>query len=147
MEEIWDDVLTSGQLFYGVAVDDAHTFKEPWNTDAARPGQGWIMVRAERLTASAIVEAIERGDFYASTGVELMEFQVNKAGLSIAIKESGTVKFRTRFIGKGGRVFKEDISNPATYQFKGDEKYIRAKIIDSNGRIAWTQPIIVDAIF
>jgi len=147
VEEIWDEVLSSGKLFYGLAVDDAHTFKEPWNKEAARPGQAWIMVRSDCLTPISIVKAIEQGDFYASTGVEIKEFQAKKEGLSITIKESGTVKFHTQFIGKNGRVFKEDFSNSATYRFKGDEVYIRAKIMDSNGRIAWTQPVMVKAIF
>ena len=26
-------------------------------------------------------------------------------------------------------------------QFTGDEIYVRAKIIDSNGKMAWTQPV------
>lgn len=38
VEEIWDEVLSSGKLLYGLAVDDAHTFKEPWNRDVAQPG-------------------------------------------------------------------------------------------------------------
>ncbi len=143
VEEIWDDVLSSGKLIYGVAVDDAHAFKEPWNKDVARPGQGWIMVRAKHLTAGALLEAMEEGDFYASTGVEIEKFQVDEDGMSIMIKVSGPTKFRTQFIGKDGKVFKEDISNPATYQFKGNEMYIRAKILDSNGRVAWIQPVKV----
>jgi hypothetical protein len=143
VEEMWDDLLSSGKLIYGLAVDDAHTFKEPWNRDAAKPGQAWIMVRSDRLTPSSIVEAIEQGDFYSSTGVDLEEYIADEKGLSITIKKTGTEKFCTRFIGKDGKVLKEDIQNPATYQFKGDEMYIRAKVMDSNGRIAWTQPVIL----
>jgi len=143
VEEIWDDVLSSGKLIYGVAVDDAHIFKEPWNKNAARPGQGWIIVQAERLTAEALLEAMEKGDFYSSTGVELDEFLANEETLSITIRERGAAKFRTQFIGRGGKVCKEDTSNPASYKFKGDEMYIRAKILDSNGRVAWTQPVMI----
>ena len=143
VEEIWDDVLTSGKLIYGLAVDDTHTFKKPWNRDAARPGQGWVMVRAKHLTAEAILEAMERGDFYSSTGVEIEEYQVDESALNIMIKKKGMTKFRTLFIGKNGEVFKEDISNPAVYQFKGNEMYIRAKILDSNGNVAWTQPVMI----
>lgn len=144
VEEIWDEVLSSGQLIFGLAVDDAHTFKEPWNKDAARPGEGWIMVKAERLTAEAIITAMESGDFYSSTGVEILKYQVNEEGMSFTFKRTGTAKFRTLFIGKDGQIFKEDTSNPATYQFSGDEMYIRAKIMDSNGRMAWTQPVMLE---
>ena len=40
------------------------TTSTPWNAESSRPGQGWIYVRAERLSASAILDAMERGDFY-----------------------------------------------------------------------------------
>jgi hypothetical protein len=40
-----------------------------------------------------------------------------------------------------GAILGEAIASPAVYQFKGDELYVRARILDSNGRIAWTQPV------
>ena len=86
---------------------------------------------------------MERGDFYSSTGVEIEKYHVGDSALSITIEEKGMTKYRTQFIGKNGEVFKEDISNPAVYHFKGNEMYIRAKIIDSNGRVAWTQPVLI----
>ena len=76
LEEAWDAILSSGTLLYGIAVDDAHTFKQPGNPDVAGPGRGWVVVRAPRLEARALLDALERGDFYASTGVELTDYQV-----------------------------------------------------------------------
>ena len=46
LEAVWDQILSSGQLIYGIAVDDAHHFKRPWDPTASRPGQGWVVVRA-----------------------------------------------------------------------------------------------------
>jgi hypothetical protein len=145
LEEMWDAILTSGKLLYGIAVDDAHHFKRPWDKRASRPGQGWIVVRAERLAASAILEAMERGDFYASTGVELEDYEANEKSITIKIREERSSKYRVQFIGKNGRVLNETITNPAVYQFRGDEGYVRAKIFESNGKVAWTQPVIVGA--
>ena len=79
LEEAWDAILTSGTLLYGIAVDDAHRFKEPGNPDVAGPGRGWVAVRAPRLDARALLDALERGDFYASTGVELTDYQATHA--------------------------------------------------------------------
>jgi hypothetical protein len=42
-------------------------------------------------------------------------------------------------------VLSEAASSPATYTFKGDESYVRAKVIESNGKLAWTQPVPVGA--
>jgi hypothetical protein len=100
-------------------------------------------VRAQQLTSAAILEAMERGDFYASTGVELTDYQVSYKSITIVINEERTSKYRVQFIGKNGRVLSEAITSPAVYQFRGDEAYVRAKIIESNGKIAWTQPVML----
>ena len=86
LEEIWDDILTAGQMQYGIAVDDAHHFKRPDDRSAARPGQGWVVVRAETLEAQSLLAAMERGDFYASTGAELRDYQVNSASMTLVVK-------------------------------------------------------------
>ena len=37
------------------------------------------------------------------------------------------------------------VATTATYAFKGDEGYVRAKVIESNGAVAWIQPVPVGA--
>jgi hypothetical protein len=86
MEEVWDRILSSGKLIYGLADDDAHVFKQPGNPNVAGPGRGWVFVHADRLAARPIVEALERGDFYASTGVELLDYRVTPSAITIAVK-------------------------------------------------------------
>jgi hypothetical protein len=141
MEEVWDRILSSGKLIYGLADDDAHVFKQPGNPNVPGPGRGWVFVRAERLAPRSIVEALERGDFYASTGVELSDYQVTAAAITITIKQAPSSKYRVQFIGRNGDLLREVISSPAVYEFKGNELYVRARILESNGRIAWTQPV------
>jgi hypothetical protein len=143
MEEAWDAILSEGLLLYGIAVDDAHTFKDPGNPDVAGPGRGWVAVRAARLEARAILEAMERGDFYASTGVELSDYEASPTAISIAVKPTPFSKYKIQFIGKGGRVLAERTEASAAYQIKGDEGYVRARVIESNGRMAWAQPMVV----
>lgn len=143
LEQMWDTILSRGVLLYGIAVDDAHHFKTPWNAESSRPGQGWIYVRAERLSASAILDAMERGDFYASTGVVLLDYQVSPASMTLSVRPRSFEKYRIQFIGRGGRVLWEAASSSATYRIRGDEGYVRAKVYDSNGRVAWTQPVFV----
>lgn len=149
LEQMWDYLLYHGREVFGVAVDDAHVFKRPWDPRAARPGRGWIYVRAERLSAEALLAAMERGDFYASTGVELEEYQADARSIRIKIREERTSKYRIEFIGRGsepwsgGRVLKEVTSSPAVYEIRGDEGYVRAKIYESNGKVAWTQPVMI----
>ena len=141
MEEVWDRLLSSGKVMYGIADDDAHVFKQPGNPDVPGPGRAWVMVRAERLAPRPIVDALERGDFYASTGVELSDYQATARGVTITIKNDSYSKYRVQFIGRNGAMLGEATASPAVYEFKGDELYVRAKVIESNGKMAWTQPV------
>ena len=60
---------------------------------------------------------------------------------TIVIAEDPWSKYRVQFIGEGGRILEETITNPAVYEFRGEEPYVRAKVLESNGRVAWTQPV------
>ncbi len=52
-------------------------------------------------------------------------------------------KYRVQFIGKGGRVLAEMSASPSHYDIVGNEGYVRARVLDSNGQMAWTQPVFV----
>ncbi len=145
LEEAWDAILTSGVTLFGIAVDDAHHFKRPDDRTASRPGQGWVVVRAEQLEAKALLAAMERGDFYASTGVELADYRVDAKAMTITVKPNSWSKYRIQFIGNGGKLLQESLASPATYTFRGDEGYVRARVVESNGLMAWTQPVRVGA--
>ena len=133
LEEVWDRMLSSGKLLYGIAVDDAHYFKRPEDKTAPRPGQGWVYVQAPRLESRALLEALERGDFYSSTGVELQSLTATSTTLTVAVKTEPQSKYRIQFIGKQGSVLSEALSSPATYTFKGDSPRAR-EVIESNGK-------------
>jgi hypothetical protein len=143
LEEVWDRLLSGGRMVYGMATDDAHVFKQPGNPSVSGPGRGWVMVRAARLEAAALMQALERGDFYASTGVVLDDVQTTAAQLTVKVKTEGQTKYRVQFIGRGGVVLREAVEPAASYTFTGSEGYVRAKVIDSNGRFAWVQPVEV----
>lgn len=140
-EAMWDAMLSAGQKVFAVASDDLHEIKRPGVRQAAGPGRGWVVVRAADLSAANILSALSRGDFYASTGVELSEVTAAPGSLTVAVKEAGSTRYTIQFIGKGGRVVKEAVSSPAVYALAPDEPYVRAKVVDSNGWCAWTQPV------
>lgn len=145
VEQMWDDLLTNGRRVWGVAVDDSHHLKRPWDTDMAPPGKAWIAVRGAQRDARSILSAIEAGDFYASTGVEIAEYSVTKNVMTVSIKTKNQARYRTEFIGPKGRLLYESQENPAAFTLSGKEGYVRARVTDSNGRIAWLQPYFVKA--
>ena len=144
-EALWDSMLSAGITIFGVASDDVHELKRPWVRDVGAAGVGLDRRASARLTADAILSAIARGDFYASTGVELTDIQATPQRLAVTIKEQSYARYRVQFIGKGGRVLAEVSASPYQYDIVGNEGYVRARVRDSNGLMAWTQPVFVKA--
>ncbi len=143
METVWDRLLSRGFQVYGVASDDTHNYEGEFRAGRAYPGQGWIVVRARILTPGAIVEALEKGDFYATVGfgVELDDIVITPKEYRLTIHQQYDFKYTTQFIGKDGKVLEEDFGLTPAYSFKGDEMYIRAKVLSSSGDFAITQPV------
>ena len=142
-EARWDSVLSRGKILFGVADDDSHSYKpeDAENPDLARPGRGWIWVRADTLTRDAIIRALQRGDFYASTGIVLKELQVGSTNYRLEITPAGDRRYLTEFIGRNGRVLARNTTLRPSYRIVGGEGYVRARVTDSSGRMAWTQPV------
>jgi hypothetical protein len=151
-EALWDELLTHGQVAWGVASDDTHEYHRLDNREAPTPGKGWIVIEAKALTLSDLHEALKAGHFYASTGVRIERYEANHNHISIQLTATpdwspvlkASARFRTRFIGARGRVLTEVTGTSPEYHMKGDESYVRASIIDSDGRRAWTEPVFLD---
>ncbi|MGH9674856.1 MAG: PHP domain-containing protein [Bryobacteraceae bacterium] len=138
LEEMWDALLTAGRRMYGIAVDDAHHFKR-FGKQYSNPGRGWVTVRAATLTRQHIAAALAAGEFYSSTGVELTDVRRSATGLRLEIKPQGNARYRTQFIGDGGRLLATATELSPSYNF-GGERYVRARVLCSNGDEAWVQP-------
>ncbi len=186
LDTVWDIVLTrrlaeeSLSNLYGIAVDDAHHYE---NSDSrlARPGRGWIMVRSPSLTTEDLIEAMERGDFYSSTGIILRNIHVDSTGMEIEVEPQGNATYTIQFVGTRqdydpsreykldddgnpmkritkkysddiGKILKEVQGTSARYEYKGDEIYVRARVVSSElhpdpfmegeRKKAWAQPVI-----
>jgi hypothetical protein len=105
-EKFWDIANTiriakmHAPPLYGIAADDAHNYQQ-FAPTRANPGRAWIVVRAKQLGAESLLEAMNRGDFYASTGVTLRNFAYDAKGRTLAVEvqpESG-VRYTIEFIG------------------------------------------------
>jgi len=163
-ERMWDIILSRRlaelnlPIIYGTATDDAHNFHK-YGPESANPGRGWVMVRADYLTPEFIIKAMEKGDFYASTGVVLKDIQFDGKMLKVEIEAEGGVSYTTQFIGtlKGcdlrgrpvidangvevhatqvysgdiGKVLAEVKGTAASYTCNGNEIYVRAKVIST----------------
>ena len=142
-EEIWDKVLSGGTAIYGVATDDSHNYHD-FSPEMSNPGRGWLQVRATELTQEAIIEGLETGQFYASTGVTLSDLHFSRQSIALSIEPYDASLYSTSFIGSGGKVLETQDGLEAAYRIRGDEGYVRAQVADSGNRKAWTQPVFLD---
>lgn len=165
MEPLWDQInlhyAQIGQpLMYGLATDDSHNYHF-FGLQYANTGRGWVMVRADSLHGGAIVEAMEAGQFYASTGVELADLQQSPKAIALRVKTEPNVKYTIQFIGiKKGKQASEILrevtlthgdTSLIRYTLQGDEWFVRAKISSNKEKfnpyfpndkeVAWTQPV------
>ena len=143
MEAVWDRLLSAGRRVYGIAVDDSHYFKRPWDPAAPKPGRGWVVVRAPRLEAAALLASLETGDFYASTGVELDEYTADRTTITLRVRPAGDTRYRIRLVSGGVAVESVD-GTTAHFTLAGRKGYARVVVADSNGAQAWAQPVFVD---
>jgi len=167
VETMWDiaNTIRIGELksepMLGLATDDSHHYHNRPKKDA-RTGRGWVMVQSKSLAAVDLIEAMNAGEFYSSSGVELESVKYDASGktLEIKIKPQPGVTFTTQFIGtsrnydkkstarlsadkqpmRATRVYSKDIgkvfatsqSLTPRYDLTGDELFVRAVVTSSN---------------
>jgi len=122
---------------FGMASDDTHNYTDPKGN--ARPGEGWICVRAARLEPDAIVQAMYRGDFYASTGVALdsVTFNFDTGTLNVKTHPNPGLSYVIRFVTtKAGFDRKTETFDDPAKDKKPARKGIRYS--DEIGKVAQT---------
>lgn len=105
-ERFWDiaNTIRLAQLktapLAGIASDDVHHY-QVFKPENANPGRGWVMVRAQELSTAAILAAMNRGEFYATTGVTLREltYDAQKGTLQVEVQGEPGVHYTIEFIG------------------------------------------------
>jgi hypothetical protein len=141
----WDELLAQGLRLTGLAVDDVH-----WKHDAQ--GQGFIVVRAERLEEPLILDAIRQGHFYASTGPSILDLRVIRlAGGQPALRVHCSPCHAITFYADGpkGRRFEAldgEMLDSAVYPIKAEQVYLRVECQDASGGVAWSNPLFVEDV-
>lgn len=166
-ERIWDIANTiriaemKAAPLKAVATDDSHTY----HGGDVSPGRGWIMVGADALNGDEIVIAMEKGEFYSSSGVtfDRINFDENSRKLTVEITPAEGVEYTTEFIGTResydaaagetgiGEVFASVKGNTASFAMPDDALYLRATVTSSRKHVnpsfegqkqqAWTQAV------
>ncbi len=131
----WDELLGMGIKIFGVATDDGHEMYQHC--------KGWVMVNAEN-NVKDILSSLESGAFYASCGPVIKDFYVDDENVvHIETSECERILFHcdkhpSKMIKAEGEPLVEAQAN-----LKDEYEYIRATVVDKEGRKAWTNPIFI----
>lgn len=159
-EDMWDMINiayleNNKPMMFGIATDDSHHYHVK-GSKWSNAGRGWVMVQTEALNPKSIIEAMEQGSFYASTGVELNTLTYKDQKLSIEVKPEKGIAYQISFIGcKKGKnepeTFLVHDGNEASFEITEDMLFVRCKITSTKLQdnpieallyeTAWTQPV------
>lgn len=136
----WNLMLSEQPNTFGLAVDDAHisTAHPGWNG-------GWILINAPELTRKNVMSAIRAGHFYSSTGPEFQS--ITCRGTTVEVQTSPVQFIRLvgeKWNGQRAGTFDSAPLTSATFQLNPEWAYAYLEIEDSNGRLAWTNSLIIN---
>jgi hypothetical protein len=128
----WDILLTEGRRIWGFANDDSH-----WGGIDVE--LGWNMVYTKQNSAKAIVDAMQAGRFYASTGVTINNIKVR--GSKIRIETDNA----RRIVALKNDGVRFAVVDDAAIEIEVPEKatYVRFECWGDGESFAWTQPFFI----
>jgi len=139
---IWDSLLTAGKIVWGGADDDFH----PAVLESIEFNHAWNMIFLDSLTENNVYQAIKNGNFYASTGVEIYNYNVTNYN-TFKIIEINSNATKIDFWGPGHTLLYSVNGGNAQYTLQ-DYSYVRAELSigTNNKKYAWTQPVFLGTI-
>ena len=139
----WDDWMDmENRLYPALANDDSHA-RESDNRDTYG---GWTMVRVKDRSPGAILDALERGASYSSTGVEIRNITLHRSDegkrpvqATVECSESRRIlaicdTFGTEY-RNSGKPF-----TSATFALRPSARWVRFEVVGTDGAKAWSNP-------
>lgn len=141
--KLYDMILRSGHKICCIAADDNHN-NRPLDSVYSDSFGGYVMIRAESLTHENIINALENGNFYSSTGPEITVLY--RKDDTVHIETSAAKKIRI-LTGNGcARVVIAGDKLLTSADFKVDPifLYFRIEVTDEKGEKAYTNAYFTD---
>lgn len=133
---IIDLIASRGRYYPLMAADDAHYY----DNDA---GVSWIMVEAESNAPKDLLPAIRAGRYYATQGPEV---HLDREGDDFVVRCSpcSEIRFFSNSVFSY-RIFTGDGITEARYTPQPIETFIRAEVVDADGKSAWSRIIPIES--
>ncbi len=134
-ENLLDITAANGKLFCLAAADDAHFYRGDQCVS-------YIMLQAEELTVPAILDALKQGRFYASQGPEFRNIELRGSRLIVETSPVSRITVLSNRAWARERCAAGENLTERTYEIYPDETFVRVRLTDAQGRMAWSSPIV-----
>ncbi len=145
--QVYDEMLRTGNRLFCLATDDNHNAEELGHPMCDSFG-GFVMIQAPKLEYHAVMQALEQGDFYASTGPLFQSLYLKGRTLYIDCSPVQQIYVQTqgRFCHRAAAAEGETLTH-AAFELHGNEGYIRVDLRDAHGRHANSNAYFLDELF
>ena len=130
-----DQLASLGVLLPCMGADDAHRYVNDATVCS-------IMVHAREKSHEAVMEAIRAGDFYATMGPSV-SLTVEGGEAVVACSPAAQVEFYSDAVWNDSRVTQGEGITTARCRLLPFETFVRAEVVDSEGRRAFSSPVRV----
>jgi len=134
-----DIAASHGTFFNLVASDDSHRY----NGEA---GKSFTMIQADVLTRESLLEAFDAGRFYCSQGPAFEQISVEDGVISVQCSPVEHIVFYSNIASSRERCQSGHGITSGVYHALDlpgrTDAFVRIQLIDSEGRSAWSNPII-----
>ena len=145
----WDELLEAGQDCLAIAADDSH--HPGFDSDLA-----WTWVRAAERSRGAVLDALRRGSFYASTGARVLGLELDGDAVEVRTSPCRSVTLLAgKSVGAAAHAGRLPYCHRARVLERADDgtitrarlelpvaaRYARLELVARNGRRAWTNPV------
>ena len=130
-----DQLASLGVLLPCMGADDAHRYVNDATVCS-------IMVHAREKSHEAVMEAIRAGDFYATMGPSVA-LTVENGEAVVTCSPAAQVEFHSDAVWNDSRVTQGEGITTARCRLLPFETFVRAEVVDSEGRRAFSSPVRV----
>lgn len=137
---VHDDFLRDGKKIFVTSGDDNHNkMHDSFGT--------FVMIEADELEYSKIIDALLKGEFYTSTGPTIDKIYVRDNKFCVECSNAKRISFSTfgRHCGSVTAAENEYV-NSAAFDIKEEYRYIRISVVDEFGNRADSQAYFLSEI-
>lgn len=119
-----------------VANDDTHVY-------GAEVALGWTMIQADALTVPAVLDALDRGSFYATQGPAIHQLEIEDGQMRVTCSPADRIIFYSNQVWVEGRTRMGKGMTESVYDIQPGDHFVRVQVTDAEGKHAWSSAYAV----